>query len=227
MFDSFFPNIEPLSSFDVLINILLSVALGFIISVIYRLTYKGYSYSSSFVTTLILISMITSLVIMVIGNNLARAFGLVGAMSIIRFRTAVKDTRDTAFVFFALGTGLAAGAGNYMIGIIGTFIGCIVTLLLFYTNYGIMKQEEFLLRFSTFPEGDMNTEAIYLPLFTKYLSKHTLLNMRTVRLGQMIELTFEVRLKNPQQSKEFINDLSKLEGIERVSLSFGEKTSYE
>ena len=227
MMDTFFPIMDTISGFDVLMNMLIAFVLGLIVSVIYRLTYKGYAYSTSFVITLIILSMITSLVIMVIGNNLARAFGLVGAMSIIRFRTAVKDTRDTAFVFFALGTGLASGAGNHIIGFIGTFIGGGLILLLHYSNYGTVDREQFLLKFSTFPEGDMNTEAIYLSVFAKYLSKHTLLNIRTVRLGQQIELTFEVRLKDSQKTKEFINELSNLEGIERVSLVFGEKASYE
>ncbi|MCD6359668.1 MAG: DUF4956 domain-containing protein [Armatimonadetes bacterium] len=95
-------NVEYYGFGPVLFNLFLACALSFMISGIYIITYKGYSYSPTFVHTLIVVSMVTSLVIMVIGSNLARAFGLVGAMSIIRFRTALKDTRDIAFVFWTL-----------------------------------------------------------------------------------------------------------------------------
>ncbi|MDZ7346073.1 MAG: DUF4956 domain-containing protein, partial [candidate division KSB1 bacterium] len=92
--DALLFNAPTFSFFDVLINLVIAFVLGMLIATVYRLTFKGYAYSASLVNTLILITMVTTMVIMVIGNNLARAFGLVGAMSIIRFRTAVKDTRD-------------------------------------------------------------------------------------------------------------------------------------
>jgi len=104
----------------------LAIALlcGFLISLLYRWTYRGPAYSTTFVSSLASLSMITALVIMVIGNNLARAFGLVGALSIIRFRTAVKDTQDIVFIFFALAVGMAAGVGLHLSAIAGTlFIG--------------------------------------------------------------------------------------------------------
>src|SRR6478736_3572303 len=84
---------------DVIGRLLVALFCGVMISLFYRITYKGYSYSSTFVNSIILLTMITTIVIMVIGNNLAAAFGLVGAMSIIRFRTAVKDTQDIMFIF--------------------------------------------------------------------------------------------------------------------------------
>ena len=97
---------------DIVINIIIAFILGVIISWIYRRTHRGYSYSNSFISTLTILSMVTAFVMMVIGNNIARAFSLVGALSIIRFRTAVKDTRDTAFVFLSLAVGMAVGTGS-------------------------------------------------------------------------------------------------------------------
>lgn len=223
MFDNLYINVPTITIFDLLFSVLIAFLLGLLLSIVYRFTYKGYSYSPSFVTTLIIISMVTALVIMVIGNNLARAFGLVGAMSIIRFRTAVKDTRDIAFVFFALGTGLAAGSGNYMIALAGTMFGCILIVLLFVTHYGESRQNELLLKFSLIPQT--GTEAIYLPVFKKYLSNQTLLNIKTVRLGQLLEVVFQVRLKNANQYKDFVAELSSLEGVERISLVFGEEAA--
>jgi len=117
-----FQNIEIFSPsiFDIAGNMLVAFVCGLIISVVYRMVYKGPSYSVTFVNSLVLLAMITSVVILVIGNNLARAFGLVGAMSIIRFRTAVRDTQDIIFIFFSLTVGMAAGVGLKIVAIIAT-----------------------------------------------------------------------------------------------------------
>ena len=220
MFDYLFTELPTISLFDVAINVIFAFVMGMFISIIYRVTYRGYSYSSSFVNTLVIIAMVTSIVIMVIGNNLARAFGLVGAMSIIRFRTVVKDTRDIAFVFFSLAGGMAAGAGNHAIGLIGSSITGVVVILFYVFNYGAIRKKEILLKFFLLPQpGD---GSIYLPVFSKYLSTHTLLNIKSVRMGQFLELSFHVRLKSLDQYQNFIHELSTLEGVERVSLVFGE-----
>ena len=221
MFDNLFINLPTISFFEVVVNIILAVIIGFFISIIYRFTYKGYAYSPSFVNMLVIIAMVTSIVIMVIGNNLARAFGLVGAMSIIRFRTVVKDTRDIAFVFFALAGGMAAGAGNYMIGIVGCFFIGTIIIIMFLTDYGVAKQQELLLKFYMIPEqGDAN---IYIPVFQKYTKSHTLVNVKSARLGQFLELSFHVRLKKSDLHQQFVQELSALEGLERVTLIFGEE----
>jgi uncharacterized membrane protein YhiD involved in acid resistance len=219
-FDILFTNEPTIFAGAVLVNVLLAFVLGLIISVIYRVTYKGYAYSATFVNTLIIISMVTSIVIMVIGSNLARAFGLVGAMSIIRFRSAVKDTRDIAFVFFALAAGMAGGSGNHMIGIIGCLIGSIIILVLYFTNYGQIFRQELLLKFWMIPEE--GEEPVYMQVFNKYLSNNILINVRSARLGQFVELSFNVRFKRDDQYRLFIRDLSSLEGIDRVSLVMGE-----
>jgi hypothetical protein len=220
--DTLFINTPTITFFDVFMNIALAFALGFLIATIYRLTYQSFAYSASFVNTLVIISMVTTIVIMVIGNNLARAFGLVGAMSIIRFRTAVKDTRDIAFVFFSLAAGLAAGAGNHLVGIVGCIITCIVILFLYFFNYGIHSSKELLLRFWTTP-GDAEIPP-YLIVFEKYLKSHTLVNMRSARLGQFLELSFNVRFKEEAHHQSLIRDLGQVEGIERISLIMGENT---
>jgi len=105
---------------DVLANLMVSLVCGLIIAFFYKLTYKGAGYTNSFIVSLVVLSLITTVIIMVIGNNLARAFGLVGAMSIIRFRTAVKETLDIIFIFFSLAIGMAAGIGLPSIAIGGT-----------------------------------------------------------------------------------------------------------
>ena len=125
----YFPN-------EIVINLILSFLLGLLISFVYKKTHKGMSYSQSFMITNIFICLIVCMVIMIIGNNLARAFALVGALSIIRFRTVIKDTKDIAFIFWSLAAGMACGTGSYFIALIGSLIITIVAFILFKTNYG-------------------------------------------------------------------------------------------
>jgi len=221
-FDALISGVPTIYFFDVLINITLAFVLGFFIAAIYRFTYQGYAYSASFVNTLILISMVTAVVIMVIGNNLARAFGLVGAMSIIRFRTAVKDTKDIAFVFFALAAGLATGAGNHMVGITGCIMVGVVVLFLYLFSFGIHHHKELLLRFWVEPVEDENPP--YLKVFEKYLKSHRLINMRSAKLGQFLEVSFNVKFKDDANHQKMIKELNVIEGIERISLIVGETT---
>jgi uncharacterized membrane protein YhiD involved in acid resistance len=222
IFDILLQGSATINLFDVLINVLLAFVLGFFIAAIYRLTYQGYAYSAAFVNTLIIISMVTAIVIMVIGNNLARAFGLVGAMSIIRFRTAVKDSKDIAFVFFALAAGLATGAGSHMIGLVSCILVGAAILFLYLFNFGITPHKELLLRFWMAPSEDEKPP--YLRIFEKYFKTHRLINMRSARLGQFLELSFNVRFKDDASHQKLIKELSMIEGIERISLVVGEAT---
>ena len=219
-FDHLFTNAPTILVFDVFTNVLVAFLFGVVISLLYRFTYRGYNYSGIFVNTLIIITMVTAIVIMVIGNNLARAFGLVGAMSIIRFRTALKDSRDIAFVFFTLAAGMAAGSGNQVIGLVGVPLVSLIILLLHVLNFGSVQQKERLLRFWVMP--DEQSDPVYMPVFNRYLSSFTLLNVQSVRLGQFLELSFNVNLINEKQSQEFIRELSSLEGIQRASLVLSE-----
>lgn len=222
IFESLNQLLPTITFFDVFINIGIAFIFGILIATLYRFTYQGFSYSTDFVNTLIIITMVTAVVIMVIGNNLARAFGLVGAMSIIRFRTALKESRDIAFVFFGLAAGMAAGAGNHMIGMVAIPMISLIILILQWTTYGKKESNDFLVKFWMVP-GDVD-EPVYQSVFSIYLSQYNMINIRSARLGQFLELTFNVRLKKPQQSQLFIKDLSALEGIERASIIVSESS---
>ena len=221
VFDSLFTNTPSFLLFDVIFNMSVAFVLGMFISLLYRKTFQGYSYSSSYVNTLIIITMVTAIVIMVIGNNLARAFGLVGAMSIIRFRTVLKDTRDIAFVFYALAVGMAAGSGNHLIGVVGCGIIGLIIYVLFLANYGAIGNKERMLSFWVIPEDEENP--VYMDVFRRYLATFNLVNVKSVRLGQFLEMSYSIVFKDKDQSQAFIRELSSLEGIERVSLAFGDE----
>ena len=166
-----------LSAGEVIRNLGVALLCGFFISRFYGWVTRRPNYSRTFVHSLIALAMITAVVIMVIGNNLARAFGLVGAMSIIRFRTAVKDIQDIVFIFFSLAIGMAAGIGQSMIALIGTLGVGLVMLGFARIPSHTLRKREYVLQFSLAPSPE--GEAPYLPLFKKYCRQHTLINMRT------------------------------------------------
>ncbi len=145
-----FQNISfpPTNDADIVGALIVAFLCGFIVSLTYRWTYQGSSYAPSFVRSMIFLSMITAVIMLVIGNNLARAFGLVGAMSIIRFRTALKDPQDIVFVFFALAIGMAAGVGMYAIAIIGTVGISLAIILTTKINYAVVHKQSFVLQLS-------------------------------------------------------------------------------
>ena len=213
-----FDNI-PLASISwqtIVINLLLAFILGFAVSWIYRWTHRGFSYSVSFIHTLILLSSITAFVMMVIGNSIARAFSLVGALSIIRFRTPVKDTRDTAFVFFSLGIGFAAGTGAYAIAIIGTIAIGLFALIIHQVRIGESGRGDFLLRFRVTNSSD--GENVYNGVFSQHLKKNTLMNVTTVQQGECLELAFSVTFKESRQQQQFLRELNAIPEVEQTML---------
>jgi uncharacterized membrane protein YhiD involved in acid resistance len=213
-----FDNI-PLASISwqtIAINLLLAFALGIVVSWVYRWTHRGFSYSVSFVHTLVLLSSITAFVMMVIGNSIARAFSLVGALSIIRFRTPVKDTRDTAFVFFSLGIGFAAGTGAYAIAALGTLAIGLFALIIHRIRIGESGKDDFLLRFRLANSSD--GENAYNSVFDRHLRKNTLINMTTIQQGAHLELAFSITFKEPRQQQQFLRELNALPEVEQAML---------
>ncbi len=201
---------------EVVINLLLSFALSILCSWVYRWTHRGFSYSVSFVHTIILLAPITAFVMMVIGNSIARAFSLVGALSIIRFRTPLKDTKDTVFVFLALGIGFAAGTNAYTIVIIGVLAIGIFALAMKFVHLGESIRDEFLLRLRVTNSPD--SDNIYKNIFDKYLKKNKLVNMTTIQQGNLWELAYTISLKDSNQKQLFIRELNEIPELEQVLL---------
>jgi hypothetical protein len=111
---------------DVLLAILLAFVLGQLMAWVYQHTHSGLSYSKNFVQSIVLLTVVVTVAMMVIGNNIVIAFGLIGALAVIRFRNILKDTRDTAFIFMALVVGMASGTGSYHLAVIGTSLYCLI-----------------------------------------------------------------------------------------------------
>ena len=205
----------------VVLNVGVAFLLGLFIVAIYRATHRQMMISASFINTLIVICMIMAMVIMVIGDNIARAFGLAGAMSIVRFRTVVKDTRDTAFVFYAIAAGMAAGTGNLRLALVGTPMIGILLLGLHWTRHGISAQEVHLLSFES--ESGQREREVYADVFRRHLENWSLVSTRSMRAGTGLHSTFQVRMRPGVRSQDLVHDLSALEGVVRVQISLGEE----
>lgn len=213
-------NLFPTSLFEILTNIFIALLCGMFIALIYKKSYKGAGYSAGFANSVIMLTLITAIVIMVIGNNLARAFGLVGAMSIIRFRTAVKDTQDIVFIFFGLSVGMAAGVGYHKLALFGTVIIGVLVLILSKTNFTSTKPNDYLLQFAYRPNG--TTTPPYQNVLNKYCRRHNIINTKTVDELGLIELSYYVKLKNKEKNQEFIRELDNLKEVNNISIFFDE-----
>jgi uncharacterized membrane protein YhiD involved in acid resistance len=203
------------SQFDILINLSLSILLGLFISYVYKYTHKGVSYSQSFMLTIVFVTIIVAMVMMVIGNNIARAFALVGALSIIRFRTVVKDTKDTAYIFLALASGMAAGTSSYFLALSGSIITSTVAYILFVTNYGSIFSSEFILRFRLKTEESNNAPA-YLDVLERFTKKSNMLHIEPSGDSLSTRMTFDVVMKSEKSPSDMSLELSKLNEISEL-----------
>ena len=199
---------------EIIINLLISFVLGLIISFVYKKTHKGLSYSQSFVVTNIFIAVIVCMVIMIIGNNLARAFALVGALSIIRFRTVVKDTKDTAYIFWSLAVGMAAGTGSYFLALAGTLILTLIAFALYLTNYGSIYKSEFILQFRS--TNDIDKKNKYNEIISKYTKSSKLLNVESSGDNNSLKLSYDIVMKEDKSYDKFVTDLSSIHGLTEV-----------
>ena len=201
--------------FTILANMALACVLGVMISIVYKQTHTGLSYSQSFMLTIIFVTVIVSMVMMVIGNSLARAFALVGALSIIRFRTVIKDTKDTAYVFIALAAGMAAGTSSYFLACAGVMIISALAFVLHKTNFGRVEKGELILRF----RSTNAATSVYQALLDEYTKRASLLQIEPSKDGseeRTVLMTFDVIMKRETDVNQMVAELSELVGVSEV-----------
>ncbi len=204
------------SIIEVILNSLVAFLLSLIIAFTYKRTHQGLSYSQSFVLTLIFLTIIIGFVMMVIGNSLTRAFALVGALSIIRFRTVVKDTKDTAYVFMALAVGMAAGTANYFIALYATVFLSAIAWVLYKFNFGLQRSSDFILRF--FYAKSSGSDEQYITFINKHSENNALLHMEPSGDGDRLHLTYDLSLREGVDVNDFIQHISQMDGISEVVL---------
>lgn len=206
-----------ISLIDVVLTIIIAFIAGAIISITYMKTYHQGGYSQNFAMTIILLPSVISIIIMLIGSDVAKAFSLAGTFSIIRFRSAPGEPKDIVYVLFAMAAGLAAGAGVYIYAIIFTVILCLVMLTLNKTRFGCKKSVRKELRI-TIPE-DLDYETSLDDVFEKHTMYYELKKVKTSALGSLFQLTYEVELLDNASSKALIDDLRCRNGNLNISLS--------
>ncbi|MCA9926792.1 MAG: DUF4956 domain-containing protein, partial [Anaerolineales bacterium] len=186
---------------------------------IYQITHRGTSYTQSFVFTLVLNGMIVALVMMIVGSSIARAFSLVGALSIIRFRNAVKETRDVGFIFFTMAIGMAVGTQFYLLATIGAVVISLVILLMIRFNWFAREMSSQILRVQV--SNDMPFDSLFDRAFLKYTHSSELISADSVHSGMLTELTYSIGMKHSNQVQEFLSEIQKVSGNNKVTLLAG------
>ena len=205
---SFLENIASVSILDMLIALALAFGIGVFIFYVYKKTYSGVMYSSSFGVTLIALTLVTTLVILAVTSNVVLSLGMVGALSIVRFRTAIKEPLDIAFLFWSIAVGIVLAAGMIPLAIIGSvFVG--VILLLFVNRTPSRNPYIVVLRCA---DHASETAA---KKFLESRTERCIVKGKTAQKGQ-VELNMEIRLRD--DNTDFINELSDMDGVESAVL---------
>ena len=205
---NFLENVASVSVFDMLLALILAFGLGLFIFLVYKKTFSGVMYSSSFGVTLVALTMITTVVILAVTSNVVLSLGMVGALSIVRFRTASKEPLDIAFLFWSIAVGIVLAAGMIPLAVFGSvFIGAV--LLVFVNKKSHADPYIVVIQCGG---RDSETRA------SAYLEQHTercVVKSKTAR-RDMVELNMEIRLKDG--NTDFINTLAELEGVDSAVL---------
>ena len=205
---SFLENVNSIGIFDMLLTIVLSFGIGLFIFLIYKKTYRGVMYSSGFGTTLIALTMITAVVILAVTSNVVLSLGMVGALSIVRFRTAIKEPLDIAFLFWSIGAGIVLAAGMIPLAVIGSI--CIGVILLVFVNKKNHSHPYMVVLHCADHAAEQGARA--------FLSEHVIratVKSKTAAKGA-VELNVEVRLKD--EDTDFVNALAELPGVSSAVL---------
>jgi len=207
------------SVLDVVLAMLLSFVLSAFIGWIYKITHRGTSYTQSFVFTLVLNGMVVALVMMVVGSNIARAFSLVGALSIIRFRNAVKETRDVGFIFFTMAIGMAIGTKFYLLAIIAAIVISLVILMMTRFDWYAREMANQILRVQI--PNTLPFNSLFDQSFLKYTTSSELISVDSVHNGMLTELTYSIGMKKSSQIQDFLSEIKALNGNNKVTLIAG------
>jgi hypothetical protein len=208
----------------VLLRLVAALALGALVALVYRWTRSVSEEGRSFTGTLVLLSILIAMVTQVIGDNVARAFSLVGALSIVRFRTVVRDTQDTAFVIFAVGVGMAVGAGNHWVAIGGIAIVGVAALLMKQPRAAELAgdpgatgdAEPFELQVRLGIGHD--PQVVVVPTLDAHVPARRLMSIATARQGLAVDAIYRTALRTDQSADALLRALNRLDGVQSVAL---------
>ena len=194
-----------------LLSFLIAFLFSSMIAIVYERTFQGLSYSRGLVQSMILGSIVSCLLMIAIGDNIARGIGIVGSLAIIRFRTNLRDPRDLVFLFASLGVGVASGVQSYATAFIGATMFCLIVFVLYVSPFGTRRKHDGLIRFQI-PTGTQITAEV-----TRIMQNNTrhfvLVTMRDVAQGQAFDYAYQVKLFDPDDNHKLVRELEKIEGI--------------
>lgn len=206
-----------------MLTIITAFVLGGLISLTYMKTSNKSSYSQNFALTLIMTPAIVAIIILLIGSNIARAFSLAGAFSIIKFRSAPGDPKDISYVLFTMAAGLACGAGFFGYAALFTIVLCLLMFILHLANFGAKKTSQKLLKI-TIPEN-LDYEGAFDDIFQAYTTGYELKKVKTTDLGSLYELVYTITMENKTSQKDFLDALRCRNGNLNITLSMCAETS--
>lgn len=205
---NFLESVSSLSVIDISLTLIISFLIGLFIFQVYKKSYQSVVYTKSFSASLVMMTMITSLVILAVTANVVLSLGMVGALSIVRFRAAIKDPMDIVFMFWAIASGIVTGAGFYLLGIVGSLIIGVIIILM---HLNVQPNKPYLL---VIHADSMASEKMVMDKIKSTVGKCQI-KSKTVQKNQ-VELMIEVRVKEDEMN--FINDLSELKGVGQAML---------
>ena len=205
---SFLENVTSVSPLDMVLALVLAFGIGLFIFLVYKKTFTGVQYSASFGVTLVALTMITTMVILAVTSNVVLSLGMVGALSIVRFRTAIKEPLDIAFLFWSIAAGIVLAAGMIPLAVLGSIVIGVVLLVL--VNRKPHLDPYIVVLQCDGPDSEQRAVALLEQRTRKYVVKS-----KTVRPG-LVELNLEIRLKD--SNTNFINELAALNGVQNAVL---------
>jgi len=209
--------VTPLVTFwTAVIGCALSGVLSILIGLTYRKVQGEATYSVTLVHTMVLLSMITAMIMVIIGSNIARAFSLVGALSVIRFRSAIKSPLDVGFLFFSMGIGMACGTRFYAVATAGTMIISSVMLLLKMFRFAALPaRNEYLLSVLFYP--DVKYEKLLDPILRQYFDAYSLAYVESVRQGTLREVVYSVSARDSASEQDILNEVAQINNNLKIS----------
>ena len=200
----------------IVLSLLLAFVLGQLLAWVYRWTHSGLSYSRSFVQSLVVLTVIVSLVMIIVDNNIVTAFGLIGALAIIRFRNVLKDTRDTSYVFTTLALGMGVGSQRYVASIIGALAVVLVMVYVHWTAFGSRGHFDGVLRCRL--EESEGAKRAFVEVLKRHCLRFRQIARRQGAGDAAPDLTYQLRMRNTERSGELLSELRGLQGVQEPNL---------
>jgi len=217
------PLLPPPESPEVAQGMLLAFVLGLAVALLYRIAVPGRTISIRLQGALVMLAMVSAMVMFAVGNSLARAFGLVGALAIIRFRTQIASPWDVTFVFLSLAAGISVGVGALQVELVGTGICALAVLALYVLPISGIRGELFSLRCDL--AAYQATEQAATEIIDRHVRRRWLVEARSLRFGETLSLRYRVEIAPGRANEALLQEMSGLDGVERVLLTSDDAAS--